>query len=97
LTDIDRFVPLAAAATQTLLEAIRRSDGSRASIVAELTHGRAAETIIGGISFDANGDPSRTPVSIYRISKAAPPGRHLPVSGLLLDRVIEADPGLSAP
>jgi hypothetical protein len=76
LTDIDRFVPLAAAATQALLDAIRRS---------------------GGVSFDANGDPARAPVSIYRISKAAPPGPHLPVSGLLLDRVIEADPGLAAP
>jgi ABC-type branched-subunit amino acid transport system substrate-binding protein len=97
LTDIDRFVPLAAAATETLLDAIRRSDGSRASIVEELTRGRAAGTVIGGVSFDANGDPARTPISIYRVSKAAPPGPHLPVSGLLLDRVIEADPGLSAP
>jgi YVTN family beta-propeller protein len=97
LTDIDRFVPLAAAATQALLEAIRRSDGSRASIVAELTRGRASGTVLGGVSFDANGDPTRDPVSIYRISKAAPPGPHLAVSGLKLDRVIEADPALAAP
>ena len=97
LTDIDRFVPLAAAATQALLDAIARSDGSRASIVDELTRGRAAGTVLGNISFDANGDPARDPVSIYRISKAAPPAPHVPVTGLELDRVIEADPALARP
>jgi YVTN family beta-propeller protein len=97
LTDIAREVPLAAAATQALLDAIRRSDGSRASIVQELTRGRAAGTVAGTVSFDANGDPTRSLVSIYRISKAAPPGPHLPTSGLKLDRVIDADPALAAP
>jgi ABC-type branched-subunit amino acid transport system substrate-binding protein len=97
LTDIERYVPLAAAATQTLLEAIRRSDGSRASIVEELTRGRAAGTLVGTISFDANGDPTRSLVSIYRISKAAGSTPHRATSGLKLDRVIEADPALAAP
>lgn len=97
LTDISLHVPLAAAATQALLEAIRRSDGSRASIVDELARGRAAGTVVGTVSFDANGDPTRSPVSIYRISKEASPGPHLPVSGLKLDRVLEADPALAAP
>jgi YVTN family beta-propeller protein len=97
LNDIERYVPLAAAATQALLDAIRRSDGSRASIVEELTRGRAAGTLVGTVSFDANGDLTHAPVSIYRISKAAGPTPHLPVSGLKLDRVIEADPALAAP
>jgi hypothetical protein len=48
------------------------------------------------VSFDANGDPTRNPVSIYRISKAAPPAPHRGVSGLKLDRVIDADPALAA-
>jgi YVTN family beta-propeller protein len=96
-TDIDRFVPLAAAATQTLLDAIRRSDGSRASVVQELTRGRAAGTLVGTVSFDANGNPTRAPVSIYRISKQAPPATHLQAWGLKLDRVINADPALAAP
>jgi YVTN family beta-propeller protein len=97
LTDIERYVPLAAAATQTLLEAIRRSDGSRASVVEELTRGRAAGTLVGTVSFDANGDPTRSLVSIYRISKAAGSTPHRATSGLKLDRVIEADPALAAP
>jgi YVTN family beta-propeller protein len=96
LTDIEGFVPLAAAATQALLEAIRRSDGSRASVVDQLSRGRAAGTLVGSVSFDANGDPTRSPVSIYRISKAAPPAPHRGVSGLKLDRVIDADPALAA-
>jgi ABC-type branched-subunit amino acid transport system substrate-binding protein len=87
---------MAAAATEALLDAIRLSDGSRASVVEQLTRGRAV-TVLGTVTFDANGDPVRTPVSIYRISRRAPPGPHLPVSGLLLDRVIDADPALSAP
>jgi len=97
LTDIDRLVPAAAAAASALLDAIARSDGSRASIVEELTHGRAAATPLGSLSFDANGDVTRYPVSIYRISRDAPPGPHLPVQGLKLDRIIEADPAMSAP
>jgi branched-chain amino acid transport system substrate-binding protein len=97
LTDIEPFVPVAAAATQTLLEAIRRSDGSRASVVEELARGRAAGTLAGTVSFDANGDPTRSPISIYRISKAAPPAPHRGISGLKLDRVIDADPALAAP
>ena len=80
-----------------LLAAIGRSDGSRASIVDELTHGRVPGTVIGGVSFDANGDPTRDPVSIYRISKMSRPTPHIPVSGLRLDRVIEADPALAEP
>jgi YVTN family beta-propeller protein len=96
LSDIGPFAPLSAAATQALLDAIRRSDGSRASVAEELTRGRAL-TVVGGVSFDANGDPVRTPISIYRISKQAPPGPHLAVSGLELDRVIQADPALAGP
>jgi len=53
--------------------------------------------VIGGVSFDANGDPTRDPVSIYRISKMSRPTPHIPVSGLRLDRVIEADPALAEP
>ena len=96
LSDIGAFTPLAAAATQALLDAVSRSDGSRASVAEELTRGRAL-TVLGGVSFDANGDPVRTPISIYRISKHAPPGAHLAVSGLELDRVIQADPALAGP
>ena len=97
LADIYPAVATAAAATQALVEAIGRSDGSRTSIVDELTHGRASGTILGNLTFDANGDSASEPVSIYRISRRAPAGPHRAVTGLVFDRVIEADGGLAAP
>ena len=97
LTDISNAVPIAAAATDVLLQAIATSDGTRASIVEQLTHERVGATPIGGVSFDANGDPSSAPFGVYRVSRQAPPVSHIPTGGLIVDQVIEADPGLAAP
>jgi len=95
--DLVVFVPIAAAATEALLEAIASSDGTRASVVGQLTHERVSNTPIGSISFDANGDPVRAPFTVFRVSSNAPATPHVPTGGLVVDRVIDADPGLAAP
>ena len=57
----------AAQATEILLDAIGRSDGTRASVVEELFSTRVENGILGSFSFDRYGDIVPAPVAIYRI------------------------------
>lgn len=58
------------AATQVLLGAIARSNGTRASVVRELfkTH---IQSFVGPIDIDAHGDPSTAGVTLFRIQAGA--------------------------
>ena len=63
---VDHAAVYAAQATEVMLDAIARSDGSRASVTRALRATRIRDGILGGFGFDANGDPSSTPVTIVR-------------------------------
>ena len=58
--------PEAAQATDVLLDAIARSDGSRASVVEELFATKVENGILGSFSFDRFGDIVPAPVGVYR-------------------------------
>jgi DNA-binding SARP family transcriptional activator/ABC-type branched-subunit amino acid transport system substrate-binding protein/DNA-binding beta-propeller fold protein YncE len=58
-----------AQAAAILLDAIARSDGTRASVNRELRRTRVEDGILGDISFDRFGDPVEAPVTIYRITR----------------------------
>ena len=58
----------AAQAAEVLLDAIARSDGTRASVTRELLRTRVEDGILGDIRFDENGDLVEGPVTIYRIA-----------------------------
>jgi branched-chain amino acid transport system substrate-binding protein len=58
--------PEAAQATEVLLDAIARSDGTRASVVEELFATRVENGILGSFSIDRFGDIDPAPVGIYR-------------------------------
>jgi branched-chain amino acid transport system substrate-binding protein len=60
-------VPEAAQATEVLLAAIARSDGSRASVVEELFATKVDNGILGSFAFDSFGDIVPAPVGIYRL------------------------------
>jgi hypothetical protein len=49
----------AAQATEVLLDAIRRSDGTRSSVVEELFRTRVSDGLLGSFSFDRNGEGSK--------------------------------------
>ncbi len=49
-----------------LLDAIARSDGTRASVVEELFATKVENGILGSFSFDAYGDIDPAPIGIYR-------------------------------
>ncbi len=87
------YAPEAAQATEVLLDAIARSDGTRASVVEELFATKVENGILGSFSFDRYGDIVPAPVGIYRIRgrqarrrrrhpRAARPGARLGRSGL---------------
>ena len=58
--------PEAAQATDVLLDAIARSDGTRASVVDELFATKVENGILGSFSFDRLGDIDPAPVGVYR-------------------------------
>ena len=62
----------AAQATEVLLDAIARSDGSRASVTKELFRTRISDGILGSFSIDRNGDTTARAVTIYRIVRGRP-------------------------
>jgi branched-chain amino acid transport system substrate-binding protein len=58
--------PEAAQATEVLLDAVARSDGTRASVVEELFATKVENGILGTFSFDRLGDIDPAPVGVYR-------------------------------
>ena len=61
------YTASAAQSAEILLDAIARSDGTRASVTKELFKTRVENGILGDIRFDKNGDPVEAPVTIWRI------------------------------
>jgi ABC-type branched-subunit amino acid transport system substrate-binding protein len=55
-------------ATEALLAAIRRSDGTRASVTQELFGLEIKNGILGNFRLDENGDMSPATISVYRIT-----------------------------
>lgn len=62
----------AAGAAEVLLDAIARSNGTRASVTRKLFETKIANGILGSFTFDANGDTTAAAVTIYRIAHGAP-------------------------
>jgi len=73
------FAAYAAEAADILLAAAARSDGTRRSVTAELLGVRLEDGPLGKFSLDAQGDPVRPMVSVFRVS----PGGH--IDGLPFD------------
>jgi branched-chain amino acid transport system substrate-binding protein len=61
-----------AQATEVLLGAIVRSDGTRRSVVRQLFRTRVENSILGSFGFDPNGDITSAPITIYRIVHGRP-------------------------
>jgi DNA-binding SARP family transcriptional activator/ABC-type branched-subunit amino acid transport system substrate-binding protein len=70
LTD-HAFVPYAAQAAETLLQAIADSDGSRTSVIEQLRRITVRGGILGDFGFDRNGDISVSRIPVYTIAMTA--------------------------
>jgi ABC-type branched-subunit amino acid transport system substrate-binding protein len=86
----------AAQATEVLIDAIARSDGTRASVVEQLFQTRIADGLLGSFRFDENGDITESPVTIVRVVERADTGQLVFEKGVL-ESIVRPGPSLVAP
>jgi ABC-type branched-subunit amino acid transport system substrate-binding protein len=86
----------AAQSAELVLDAVARSDGTRASVLEELKASRVKDGLLGSFRFDGNGDIAPAAMPILRITGSTPPSAGLPSSfqGAVLDRVQKIPPRL---
>jgi branched-chain amino acid transport system substrate-binding protein len=82
----------AAAATEVLLDAIARSNGTRSSVSRELLATRLTDGVIGRVRFDANGDMIAPPVTIMRIARSDGVSDAHTYDGAAINRIITPPP-----
>jgi branched-chain amino acid transport system substrate-binding protein len=78
-------------AADLVMDAIARSDGTRASVLHQLFASEVQDGILGTFRFDPNGDIRPASIPILRITGATPPGESLPpdFQGATLDRLVQ--------
>jgi len=84
----------AAQAAEILLDAIARSDGTRGSVVAALRRTRLERGLLGPVAFDAEGDITRAPVTVFRARRGGGTGPVTSTDGADTVRVISVAPDL---
>jgi ABC-type branched-subunit amino acid transport system substrate-binding protein len=84
------YILEAAQATELVLKAIARSDGTRESVLKNLKASRVKNGLLGDFRFDRNGDLTPAVVPIVHITGSTPPSARLPaeLQGAVIDRVI---------
>ncbi len=94
--DAPFFVLEAAQAAELVLDAIARSDGTRASVLEELQASRVKNGLLGSFRFDRKGDITPASVPILRITGSTPPQAGLPsmFQGSVIDRVVKVPENL---
>jgi ABC-type branched-subunit amino acid transport system substrate-binding protein len=77
-----------------MLDAIARSDGTRASVTAQLLRSPLDRGLIGTLRFDPNGDPAPSPITILRAERAGGSDHATSYEGATVERVVFPKPGL---
>ena len=72
------YILESAQATELVLRAIARSDGTRESVLEKLRASRVKDGILGNFRFDRNGDLTPAKMPIIRITGSSPPSSRLP-------------------
>ena len=63
----DPYAVYAAQAAEVVVAAIAASDGTRADVTKQLFKVNLKGSILGNVSFNANGDVTSNPVTIYKV------------------------------
>ena len=63
----------AAQAADVLIQAIAQSNGTRADVTKQLFKVNLKSSILGNVSFNANGDVTSNPVTIYKVKGSTYP------------------------
>jgi ABC-type branched-subunit amino acid transport system substrate-binding protein len=88
------FILEAAQATEALLDAIGRSDGTRASVLRELRGLQIENGILGTFGFDENGDMTPATISVFRITGKREADAPDFYGGADFDRLVRVPPEL---
>jgi branched-chain amino acid transport system substrate-binding protein len=95
--DVEPSTVYAAQATEVLLEAIARSNGTRSSVLDELFRAHVRDGLLGTFGFDANGDTTESPITIMRVARGGGKNSLESVEGGVVERVARPSPRLVAP
>jgi hypothetical protein len=85
-----------AQAAEVLLDAIARSDGTRASVLEELFRTNERGGLLGSFGFDRNGDISESPVTILGVERPGTSNTIMSAEGATIARVVRPSPRLVA-
>ena len=90
------YVMPGAQAAEVVLDAIARSDGTRASVLEQLRATRVRGGALGDFRFD-RGDVAPARITMLRVTGKTPPQGGLPeqFKGAVLDRVVTVPPSLA--
>jgi branched-chain amino acid transport system substrate-binding protein len=95
--EVEPFAVYAAQATEVMLDAIARSDGTRASLLDQVFRTRLDHSLIGDVSFDARGDIRSGRVTILRVVGGGSPSASIAtLQGAAIEREDTVNPGLIA-
>ena len=84
-------------AAELVLQAIARSDGTRASVLKELREADVKDGLLGSFRFNRNGDITPATVMIVRITGRTPPSSGLDsdLQGAVVDRIVKLPASLA--
>ena len=85
---VDIAAVYAAQAAELLVDAIARSDGTRASVSSELFRARIRDGLLGSFAIDADGEPTPAPVTIVRVEHGGGANAVASYEGARVDRVL---------
>jgi branched-chain amino acid transport system substrate-binding protein len=92
---VEAFAVYAAQATETLLDAIGRSNGTRAGVLNELFRTQTKGGLVGDIAFDSQGDIQQGAVTILRVTGSGKGTSNiLSTAGSRLERTLFVSPKL---
>ena len=82
-------------ATEVVLDAIGRSDGTRASVLEQLKATKVKDGILGSFRFDGYGDITPAEIPVLRITRSSEESQRLGLEDAVLDRMVSVPASLS--
>ena len=85
----------AAQAAEVVLDAVGRSDGTRASVLEQLKATNVKDGILGSFRFDRYGDMTPAGIPLLRITRSTKGSQRLGLDGAVVDRMVSVPASLS--
>jgi DNA-binding SARP family transcriptional activator/ABC-type branched-subunit amino acid transport system substrate-binding protein len=90
--DVEVYAIYAAQATQVMLDAIARSDGTRESVLDQVFRTHLRDGLIGEVGFDARGDIRESAVTVLRVVGGGTESTIASIDGAVVEEVVRVTP-----